>query len=35
MANTLNLGTMTLDGKPASMGFAGARLGEEIAWRIF
>lgn len=27
MANTLNLGTMTLDGKPGTMGFAGAYLG--------
>lgn len=46
MANTLNLGTMTLDGKPASMGFAGARLsgqaftltdtimGHELSWVI-
>lgn len=27
MANTLNFGTMILDGKPATMGFAGAYLG--------
>ena len=27
MANALNLGTMILDGKPATMGFAGAYLG--------
>ena len=46
MANTLNLGTLTLDGKPATMGFAGAYLGgktpdlvdtimgQELSWVI-